>query len=332
MTRFKFGLTRDLLSPDSTPSFGTAPLDILNGVESIDWEFLPEVVSEITPEIAAAYDGLYVNAPTVPAAAVAREDCRLRIVARHGVGYDSVDIKALAERNIVVTNTPMAIQRPVAVAALTVILALAGRLFKKDALTRNNQWHDRTAHMGLGLTTRTLGVVGAGGIGQELLALARPFDWKMLASDPAVSAQTLAPLGTSLVSLEQLLSQADFVVISCALNEQTHHLINASRLNLMKPEAFLINMARGPVIDEAALVDALTRGAIAGAGLDVFEQEPIAPNNPLIGMEQVILTPHALCWTDECFDQIAREGLGCLADFAQGKSPGSVVNAQYFST
>ena len=329
MSKLKVGLTRDLLTPDGKPSFGEAPLEILNAASNIEWQYLPDTVDEITPDITAQFDALYVNAPLVTANSVAREDCRLRMVARHGVGFDSVDIAALGNKGIMVTNTPLAIRRPVAVAALTRIFALAGRLFTKDRLTRAGRWHERTAHMGLGLTSRTLGIVGAGGIGQELMQVARPFGWRILASDPAVQQSTVSALGGSLVSLEQLLAEADFVVISCVLNEQTRHLINAKRLRLMKPSAYLINMARGPVVDEPALIDALNQHAIAGAGLDVFEQEPVAPDNPLLGMDQVIVTPHALCWTDECFDQIAREGLGCIADFAAGKTPTSVVNREY---
>lgn len=322
---FRVGLTRDLLTPNGQPSFGSGPLEVLDRCAEIQWEYLPESVPEITPDIAARYDGLYVNAPRVTAASVGRSDSRVRIVARHGVGYDSVDVAALAARGVVVTNTPVAVRRPVAVASLTLIFALAGRLFAKDRLIRAGRWQERTGHMGLGLTTRTLGVIGAGGIGRELLALARPFGWRMLAADPYVDPSVVRDLGAEAVELDALLPQSDFVVTTCLLNEQTRHLMNARRFALMKRDAFFINMARGPVADELALIDALRSGVIAGAGLDVFEQEPVAPDNPLLGMDQVILTPHALCWTDECFDAIAREGLSCIADFAQGQQPRSVV-------
>ncbi len=322
---FKLGLTSDLIKADGKPSFGEGPLEILNKAPGIDWEIIPENLSEITPEVAARYDGIYVNTPRVTRASVARSDCRVRIFARHGVGYDSVDTAALSERGITLTNTPVAVRRPVAVATLTLIFALAGRLFTKDKLTRGGRWNERTSHMGLGLTTRTLGIIGAGGIGRELIALARPFGWTMLAADPFADPKSVAALGAHAVALDTLLASSDFVVACCILNEHTHHLMNAKRFAQMKREAFFINVARGPVADEAALIDALRSGTIAGAGLDVFEQEPVDPANPLLSMEQVIVTPHALCWTDECFDAIAREGLTCLTDFAAGRTPRSVV-------
>jgi D-3-phosphoglycerate dehydrogenase len=243
------------------------------------------------------------------------------------VGYDSVDVPALARRGVIVTNTPVAVRRPVAVAALTFILALAGRLVVKDRLTRGNRWHERTSHMGLGLTTRTLGVIGAGGIGRELLALARPFGWRMAAADPFVDAAAVASLGADKVSLDELLAQSDFVVATVLLNDQTRHLMNAARFAQMKRSAYFVNLSRGPICDESALIDALRGGVIAGAGLDVFEQEPVAADNPLLAMDNVLLAPHALCWTDECFDAIAREGLGCIVDFANGRMPKSVVRA-----
>ena len=323
--RFRVGLTRDLLTPQGVPSFGNGPLAVLDDNPRIDWEFLPEAVDEITPQIMSRYDALYVNAPRVTAASVAGADRRVKIVARHGVGYDSVDVAALAAHGVIATNTPVAVRRPVAVAALTFIFALAGRLVEKDRMTRAGRWHERTQAMGLGLTTRTLGVIGAGGIGQELLALARPFGWTMLAADPYMNPATVAALGAECVPLERLLQASDFVVATVLLNPQTHHLMNAERFAQMKRSAYFINLSRGPIADEAALIAALTHGGIAGAGLDVFEQEPVAPDNPLLKMGNVLVTPHALCWTDECFDAIAREGLGCIVDFAHGRTPGSVI-------
>ena len=322
---FRVGLTRDLLTADGKSSFGDGPLALLDDDRAITWEYLPEAVAEITPEIMARYDGLYVNSPRVPAASVARDDCRVRIVARHGVGYDSVDVDALAAKGIITTNTPIAIRRPVSVAALTLIFALAGRLFEKDRLTRAGRWSERTSYMGLGLTTRTLGVIGVGGIGRELLALAKPFGWRMLAADPYVDPGVVAELGAQHATLETLLKESDFVVASVLLNDETRHLMDAARFAAMKPTAYFINLSRGPIADEQALIAALRSGVIAGAGIDVFEQEPVALDNPLLTMDNVIVTPHALCWTDECFEQIAREGLGCIVDFANGRRPASVV-------
>ncbi len=226
---------------------------------------------------------------------------------------------------MIVTNTPVAVRRPVAVAALTFILALAGKLLDKDRLTRAGRWHERTSHMGQGLTTRTLGVIGGGGIGRELLALARPFGWKMRVADPYVDAAAMQALGAERVPLERLLRDSDFVVATVLLNQETRHLMNAERFAQMKRSAYFINLSRGPIVDEPALIAALRNGTIAGAGLDVFEQEPVAPDNPLLTMDNVLVTPHALCWTDECFDAIAREGLGCMVDFANGRTPKSVV-------
>ena len=287
---FLVGLSRDILNAAGEPSFGRGPLAVLDAEPRVRWEFLPEQVDEITPDIMGRYDGLYANAPRVTAASVARPDLRARIVARHGVGYDSLDVGALASaRGVVATNTPVAVRRPVAVAALTFVLALAGRLVQKDRLTRTGRWHERTSWMGLGLTTRTLGVIGAGGIGRELLALARPFGWRMLAADPFVDPAAVAALGGELVALDDLLGASDFVVATVLLNAQTTHLMNAQRFARMKRSAYFVNLSRGPICDEAALVAALRDGTIAGAGIDVFEQEPVAPDNPLLTMDNVLL-------------------------------------------
>ncbi len=327
-SRFKLGIVRDVLNAAGEPSFGTRALEVLKDNPELEWEYTPELENEITPELAARYDALYVNSSRVTARTVARDDRRLRIVARHGVGYDSVDVPALTAKGIALTNTPLAIRRPVAVATLTLMFALAGRLFAKDRITRSARWSERNDLMGMGLVGRTLGIVGGGGIGQELLRVSAPFGLRRLVADPYAKDEALRALDARRVPLEQLMREADFIVVACLLNEETHHLIGAAQLALMKPTAYFINVARGPIVDEAALIDALRAGRIAGAGLDVFEQEPADPANPLLRMENVIVTPHALAWTDECFHAIASSGLQGVADFSLGRRPAHLVNPE----
>lgn len=326
--RFRVGITRDVLDSRGEPSFGRAALRILDEAPGLEWEYLPEVVHELSADHAARYDALYVNMARVPASAVARDDCRLRVVARHGVGYDSVDVPAMTRAGVIVTNTPTAMPRPVATTALTFILALAGKLLVKDRLTRTGRWDERLDHMGTGLTGRTLGVVGAGGIGKEILRMARTFDLKLLAADPFVNALELAYLGTRRVDLDTLCAESDFIVVITILNAKTRHLIGAPQFARMKRSACFINVSRGPVVDEPALIDALLAGRIAGAALDVFEQEPVDPANPLLAMENVIVTPHSLCWTDECFHNMASTGLASIVDVLAGRVPEFVVDRE----
>ena len=325
-TKFRVGLTRDILDSRGEPAFGRAALEILDRDPNLEWEYLPAVVAEIGPELAAQYDALYINIARVPAAAVARADCRLRIVARHGVGYDTVDVAAMTRAGVLVTNTPTAMPRPVATTALTFVLALAGKLFLKDRLTRSGRWHERMDNMGLGLSGRTLGVIGAGGIGKELLRMARAFDLKLLATDPVANDVELGYIGARKVDLDTLMRESDFVVVCCLLNEHTRHLIGAEALAKMKPTSYLINVARGPIIDEKALIDVLQKRRIAGAALDVFEQEPVDPANPLLAMDNVIVTPHSLCWTDECFHNMASTGLRSIVEVLNGRIPEFLVN------
>jgi len=325
---FKLGIMRDLLNAAGEPSFGSAALEVLKGNPALQWEYTPAVVREITPDLAARYDGLYVNSARVTAATVGRADCRLRIVARHGIGYDSVDVPALSAKRIVLTNTPFAIRRPVAVATLTLLFALAGRLYAKDRITRAGRWTERNDLMGKGLVGRTLGIVGGGGIGQELLKVSAPFGMRRLVADPYANVAALQVLEASVVPLERLMAESDFIVVACLLNEETRHLIGAKQFALMKRDAYFINVARGPIVDELALIEALRSGRFAGAGLDVFEQEPVDPANPLLKMDNVIVTPHALCWTDECFHAIASTGLQSVVDFSLGRRPAHIVNPE----
>ncbi len=326
MARHRVGITRDILDSRGEPAFGREALAILDGAPDLEWEYLPERVDTITADHASRYDAIYVNLPRVPAAAVAREDCRLRVVARHGVGYDSVDVAAMTNAGVMVTNTPSSMPRPVATIALTFVLALAGKLMRKDRLTRSGRWHERMDNMGEGLTGRTLGVIGAGRIGKELLRMARAFDLRLVATDPNVEAIELGYIGARKLAMDALLRESDFVVVCCLLDETTRHLVGAREFAQMKPSAYFINVARGPIVDERALIDALAAHRIAGAALDVFEQEPVAPDNALLAMEQVIVTPHSLCWTDECFGNMASTGLASIVDALAGRRPQFVVD------
>jgi phosphoglycerate dehydrogenase-like enzyme len=234
----------------------------------------------------------------------------------------------MTEAGVIVTNTPLAIRRPVATIAMTFVLALAGHLFTKDRLTRTGRWNERTSYMGTGLTGRRLGIVGGGGIGRELIPLARAFDLRVAVADPYVQAADIEKLGATVVPLDTMVAESDFVVVACLLNDETRALINAERLARMKPSAYLINVARGPIVHEQALIEALRAKRIAGAALDVFTNEPVENDNPLLAMDNVIVTPHALCWTDECFENIAREGFSGLVSLARGVAPKNVVNRE----
>jgi phosphoglycerate dehydrogenase-like enzyme len=322
---FRVGVTSDILDSRGEPAFGREPLKALE-MPNLHWEWLPKGLREITAEHAAAYDALYVNSPRVPAAAVARPDLRLKLVSRHGVGYDSVDVEAMTRAGVLVTNTPNAVPRPVATIALLFILALAHRLMAKDRITRAGDWPARLDLMGTGLTGRTLGVIGAGRIGKELLRLARPFDLKLLAADPYVETLELQYIGARHVPLDELMHESDFVVIACLLNEETRGLVGASELALMKPSAYFINVARGPIVDESALYQALAARRIAGAGLDVFTEEPTPADNPILRLDNVIVSPHALCWTDELFGNIARTAIGAVVAVHAGRRPQFLVN------
>jgi D-3-phosphoglycerate dehydrogenase len=187
----------------------------------------------------------------------------------------------------------------VAEGIVTLLLALTRNLPRLDALVRAGRWEEKTRYSSIGLAGRTFGSIGVGNIGTELFQLLRPFGLaRLLAFDPYVSAARGAELGIELVPLETLLAESDFVAINCPLTNETWHLIGERELRQMRPSAFLINTARGAIVDQAALTRALQEHCIAGAALDVFEHEPIALDDPLLQLDNVILSPHAIAWTD----------------------------------
>jgi D-3-phosphoglycerate dehydrogenase len=326
-SRFRVGITRDNLKSDGKPIFDESAFKILEQA-GIEYEFLPQVESELMPEAAAKYDALAVMLARVTRKTVSGANRKLKLIARFGVGYDTVDVPALTENGVILTITPDGVRRPVATSALTFILMLAQRVMIKDRITREGRWGERLNHLGTGLSGRVLGSIGVGNIGSELFRLAAPFGMRHLACDPYVTQESVTPLGVRLVDLETLMRESDFLCVNCPLNEETRKLVGARQFALMKPTAFFINTARGPIVDEKALHEALVNKRIAGAGLDVFEQEPVSPDNPLLKLENVVLTPHHICLTDECINTIAASVFSACRDVAAGRVPKNVVNQE----
>ena len=328
---FRVGVTRDFLNPQGQVAFGDIGLSQFDDAPHVKWEFLRDDVPELTPVQVAEYDALLVLAPRVTARSLAGSN-RLSVVARFGVGYDSVNVEACTKSGVALTITPDGVRRPVAASALTFLLALSHKLLIKDRLTRQGRWAEKLNYMGQGVTGRTLGVIGLGNIGREIFTLTAPLEMRHLATDPYATPEQARAAGAELVDLETLLRESDYVVVCCALTEGTRKLINAERLKRMKPTAYLINVARGPIIDQQALVDALQANRIGGAGLDVFEHEPIDPADPLLKLDNVILAPHALCWTDECFKGNGTSAVQSILDVASGNKPTHVVNRPVLET
>jgi phosphoglycerate dehydrogenase-like enzyme len=313
MTRLRVGVTRETFLP-----FGLEPLDRAG----VAWELLPEEVAELTPALVAPYDALFHFFARVSVASLEGAE-RLAIIARHGVGLDMVDLDACTERSVAVTITPDAIRRPMASAAVNLILALAHRLVERNDAFHEGRWQEgRFGVMGFGLTGRTLGVIGFGTIGREVVRLVEPWEMRVLVSTPRRPDTS----GVIHVELERLLAEADVVVVACPLKPETHHLLDARRLALMKPSAVLVNVARGAIVDQAALAAALREGRLAGAGLDVFEQEPVPPGDPLLGLPNVVAAPHSLGYTDELFRGCVESACAAILAVGAGRVPEHVAN------
>jgi D-3-phosphoglycerate dehydrogenase len=325
--KFRVGITRDNLKPDGKPIFDEACLKALDDPR-IQWEWLPEIEPELTPQTAARYDAVCVMLARITRTTVSGSDRRLKLIARFGVGYDMVDVPALTENGVLLTITPDGIRRPVATAALTFVLMLAQKVPTKDRLVRQGRWNERVNHMGTGLSGRTLGSIGVGNIGSELFRLATPFQMRHIACDPYVTQESVRPLGVTLVDMDTLFREADFLCVNCPLNEETRRLVGAKQFALMKPTAYFVNTARGPIVNEQALYEALASNRIAGAAIDVFEQEPTPPGNPLLQLENIIVTPHHVCLTDECINTVTASVFNACRELAHGRVPRNVVNQQ----
>jgi D-3-phosphoglycerate dehydrogenase len=332
MPKFRIGLSRDVADTAGKPTFDPAALRVIEDDPLLEWEWFGDGVREVTTREFSAFDGICLGGPPVRAGCLGAAGARTRIIARFGVGYDHCDVRAMTANGVLLTINPDGVRRAVATGVLGFILALAHRIFTLDRLVRGNAWQDRMRHFGTGLVGRTLGLIGVGNIGREIFRLARPLELRHIAHDPFAVPADLQPLGVTLDAFDAVVAQADFLVVSCPLNENTRGLIGERAFGLMKPTAFLINAARGPIVDEAALIGALQSRRIAGAALDVFEQEPTSPDNPLLALDNVILSPHTLCYTDEALRLMAEGAFRAVRDFFHHRVPNKIINTELLAT
>lgn len=323
---FRVALSGDFKKPDGSPTFPDFDLAPLRSAPGVELAFL-ENANPIRADQIADFDALILLMPRFARESI-HPNGRLSVVARFGVGYDNVDVPACTEAGIPLVITPDGVRRPVAVSIMAFMLALTGKMMVKDKLTRGGPetFNKRAEHMGVGLVGRTLGSIGIGNIGAELFRLAKPFEMKFVAHDPYADKIVAQELGIELVGLEELFRRSDVLCVNCPLTPETRHLVNAERLALMKATAYLINTARGPIVDQKALTKVLSDRRIAGAGLDVLEQEPPEPGDPILRLDNVILAPHALCWTDQCFAGNGAADVKAVLDIQHGRVPRGVVN------
>jgi D-3-phosphoglycerate dehydrogenase / 2-oxoglutarate reductase len=250
-----------------------------------------------------------------------------RMILRPYVGYNDIDVPAATQRGILVCNVPDAYSEEVAMQAIAFLMAANRLLFPYDRETREGRWRERMGVPPLVIhnsRAQTVGVLGFGRIGRIAATRAKALGFRVLASDPYVDEREVADLGIPLVSLDEVLETCDYLLIHAFLWEETHHIINAERIAKMKPGAWIINTARGPIIDEAALIDALRSGHLAGAGLDVFEVEPIAPDNPLLTMPNVMVSPHMAVYSEEGQVRAAERAAGIARAALMGHLPDRV--------
>jgi len=252
----------------------------------------------------------------------------LKVVVRYGVGYDTIDVDAATDNNVIVVNIPDFCLEEVSDHAMALLLACARRLVWSTEGLKRGRWGE--VQMGTvkepSLFEQTLGVVGCGNIGSRIARKAQCFGLKTIGYDPYLDKSVAKKHGVKLVSLPELLKESDYVCLQTPLNEETRHMIGEKELKQMKPTAYLINTARGAVVDEAALIKALQQRRIAGAGLDVFEKEPIAPDNPLLKMDNVILTPHYAVHTSTAMKRLRLSVAQEAARVLTGKWPRHWVN------
>lgn len=325
---FRVGITPDFYV-DAKGRFEAAVEQKLAPADWIEYGPMPPQPDKVaTPEALNQFDAIFSLALRITRDSLVGVG-RPAVIARWGVGYDMLDVDALTAADIALAITPNAVKRPVGEAILALIFALTKNLREQDRLIRAGKWRGDLSRLGTTLEGKVLGSVGCGNIAREMFRLSSSLGFgRFLAYDPYVDPADVSGSGIEMVPLDELLRASDFVCVNTLLNAGTRGMIGEEQLRLMQPSAYLINTARGPIVDQPALTRALQEGWIAGAGLDVFEKEPVDPNEPLLQMENVVLAPHGLAWTVELARDNGLEACDHILAVSRGEIPGGIVNRE----
>lgn len=324
---FVVGVTRDLRQKDGTFLFApAADLWALDQAPGVSWHYLASDSGILEPGDLESLDAVLHLSPILNDASIESAE-RLALIARSGVGLDSVDLDACTRHGVAVTITPDPVTRSMASATVAFTLALAHRLVERHEAFRSGAWsRGRDGVIGVGLSSRILGLIGFGRIAREVARLMAPFEMNICAYSPRLTQAEAARHGVTASSLDDLLANADFLVIACPLTEETHRLLNARRLRQMKRSAYLINIARGAIVDEPALISALEAGVIAGAALDVFTTEPLPADSPLARVPNIIGAPHSIGFTDQLLRGCIDSACESILTVACGRPPRHLAN------
>lgn len=339
---FQVALTGDFLNDSGEPAYGDLGLPLMEASPLIRYHFLRDQAPragdaeywrnlysmKVRPENLAGVKGLIVLRPYVTRETFAGGADDLVVIGRSGAGYDKIDVAACTEHGVALFNAPLGLHHATASSALLFMLALAKRLPEQERVARSGDWSVQPAILGSELQGRTLGIVGLGNSGRELIRLVAPFEMRILAYSNHVGDKEAEALGVRLVPLEQLMREADFVSLHARLSHETRHMIGAEQLALMKPTAYFVNVARGELVDQQALVEALAARKIAGAALDVFEIEPLPAEDPLARLDNVILTPHWNASTTDVWRATGRAMAEGMIRASRGEVPDHVVNRE----
>ena len=310
-------LISDALSPAAVAIFKERGLEV---------EFQPNLGKDKDKlaETIDGFDGLAIRSATKVTAKMLERAQNLKVIGRAGIGVDNVDIPAATARGVIVMNTPFGNSITTAEHAITLMLSLARQIPEADASTRAGKW-EKNKFLGVEISGKTLGVIGCGNIGSIVADRALGMKMKVIAYDPFLSAERALDLGVEKVELDELLRRADFITLHTPLTDKTRNIINADSLKLTKKGLRLINCARGGLVDEAALYEALSSGRIAGAALDVFVTEP-ATESPLFGLPNVVCTPHLGASTSEAQENVALQIAEQMSDYLIRGAISNAVN------